>query len=457
MCFLQLVTHIIPDSNSKDKPKQAGGIYLKTNRTFAVKGNLLFSKSPNEIISMDRAYLICEDGVSKGVFSELPAAFSGISVRDFGENLVIPGLTDLHLHAPQFAYRGLGMDMELLEWLNANAFPEEAKYKSLEYAARAYGIFVDALVKSATTRAAIFATVHPSATLLLMDLLEKAGMKAAVGKVNMDRNAPDFLCEASAQKSADDTLQWIRSCQGRYQNIIPILTPRFAPSCTDELFERLSDIQKETGVGLQSHLSENDSEIAFVAELFPESAFYGAVYDFFGLFGGGCHTIMAHCVHSSRAEIDLMKKQGVYIAHCPQSNTNIASGIAPASRYLDEGLHIGLGSDIAGGFSLSIFRAMSDAVQVSKLRWKLQDDTVRPITVAEAFYMGTIGGGSYFGKVGSFAEGYEFDAVVLDDSMLAHPQELSSVQRLERLIFCGNDNIVKEKFIAGKSAYAISM
>ena len=137
---------------------------------------------------------------------------------------------------------------------------------------------------------------------------------------------------------------------------------------------------------MQSHLSENFGEIAWVKELCPNTHFYGEAYSQFDLFGGDCPTIMAHCVHSSDEEIALMKKQGVYIAHCPQSNTNLSSGISPARRYLDKGLHIGLGSDIAGGTSVSILRAMADAIQVSKLYWRLVDSSMKPLTVEEAFY-----------------------------------------------------------------------
>ena len=144
------------------------------------------------------------------------------------------------------------------------------------------------------------------------------------------------------------------------------------------------------------------------------------------------------------------KKQGVYIAHCPQSNTNLSSGISPARRYLDEGLHIGLGSDIAGGTSVSILRAMADAIQVSKLYWRLVDSSMKPLTVEEAFYMGTEGGGSFFGKVGSFKEGYEFDAVVLNDSTIPTPLKLSPKDRLERLIYLSDDRNITAKYVAGR-------
>ena len=137
-------------------------------------------------------------------------------------------------------------------------------------------------------------------------------------------------------------------------------------------------------------------------------------------------------------------------AHCPESNTDIASGIAPVRRYLDMGLHVGLGTDVAGGFSLSMFRAMADAIQVSKLRWRLMDQTQAPVTLEEAFYMATIGGGSFFGKVGSFEKGYEFDAMILDDSNIRHPQEISTRDRLERLVYLSDDRNLVGKYVQGR-------
>ena len=162
---------------------------------------------------------------------------------------------------------------------------------------------------------------------------------------------------------------------------------------------------------------------------------------------------MAHCVYSTEEEIALMKKRGVFIAHCPQSNTNIASGIAPVRRYLDEGLSIGLGSDIAGGSSLSILRAITDAIQVSKLRWRLVDNSQEPLTLEEGFYMATLGGGSFFGKVGSFEKGYEFDAIILDDSNLPHPQIISARDRLERLIYLSDDRNIVGKYVSGRKIF----
>lgn len=420
---------------------------------YALRGNICYSQDKNHLEVVDKGYVVCDNGKSAGVFTELPDGYLDIPCRDYSEALIIPGLIDLHVHAPQFAFRGLGMDLELLEWLNINAFPEEARFEDLEYAKKSYTIFTEALRKSATTRAAVFATLHVEATQILMELIEASGIKALVGKVNMDRNSPDYLCEKSSVQSAADTRCWIKNTAGKYKNVKPILTPRFIPSCTDGLLKELSAIQKEFNLPLQSHLSENLKEISYVKELCPDINFYGEAYETAGLFGGNCPTIMAHCVYSTEEEINLMKEKGVFVAHCPQSNINLASGIAPIRTYLNRDLFVGLGSDIAGGFSESIFRAMSDAIQGSKLYWRFIDDTVKPLTAEEAFYLGTKGGGAFFGKVGSFEAGYEFDAVVLDDSNLPHPQELNTKQRLERLIYLSDDRNIISKYVSGNKVY----
>lgn len=420
---------------------------------FALKGNIIYSKSQTRLEICEDSYLVCEGNKVKGVYAELPEEYKGVPVEDYGERLIIPGLVDLHVHAPQYSYRGLGMDMELLEWLETNTFPEEAKFKDLEYAKKSYKIFVDNLHKGATTRACIFATVHRKATLLLMDLLENTGLSTMVGKVNMDRNCPDYLREET-QESAEETVEWMKDVIHRkYKKTQGILTPRFIPSCTDELMEMLKMIQMRYQMLVQSHLSENFGEISWVQELCPDSEFYGDAYDRFGLFGVDCKTIMAHCVHSDERELARMKENGVFIAHCPESNMNLASGIAPIRTYLEEGLHVGLGSDVAGGATENMFTAMAHAIQASKLRWRLKDDSLKPLTVPEVFYMATKGGGEFFGKVGSFEEGYELDAVVLDDSRLEHPQDLTIQQRLERMIYFSDDREIYAKYVAGEKLF----
>lgn len=415
-----------------------------------LKGNIVYSKNLKELEILEQGYVVSRDGFVEGVYKELPAEFEGAGIKDYGENLIIPGLTDLHIHAPQYSFRGLGMDLELLDWLETNTFPEEAKFADLEYAEKAYDIFVENLKKSATTRACIFATIHREATMLLMDKLEKSGLATMAGKVNMDRNAPDYLREESYTVSAEETVKWLENVKERgYKNTRPILTPRFTPSCTDELMEELKKIQKTYQLPMHSHLSENPSEGLWVRELCPWSEVYADAYAKFGMFGLECPTIMAHCVYSDETEIGMMKERGVYVAHCPESNTNLSSGIAPVRRFLEEGIHVGLGSDVAAGSTENMFYAMAQAIQASKLRWRLQDSSLKPLTVEEVFYMATKGGGEFFGKAGSFEPGYEFDAVILDDSRLKHPQELGVKERLERMIYCADDREVKAKYVKG--------
>lgn len=418
--------------------------------TFVLKGNFLFTPTPDQLALHPDSYLLCEEGRTAGLFPQLPEAYRDLPLHDHGDKLILPGLVDLHVHASQYAFRGMGMDLELLDWLESTTFPEESKFADLSYAQRAYGIFVDDLTRSATTRACVFATIHRPSTLALMRMLEEAGLPCLVGKVNMDRNSPDFLRETT-QASLEETRQWLAE-SAAFSLVRPILTPRFIPSCSDELMAGLGQLQREFGLPAQSHLSENLSEIQWVADLCQGTSSYGQAYDQFGLFGGDCPTVMAHGVWSSPAEQKLMGERGVFLAHCPQSNENLSSGIAPVKDYLRQGLRVGLGSDVAGGAHLSLFRAMTDAIQCSKLRWRLVDETIPPLTLPEALYLATKGGGAFFGKVGSFEPGYEFDAVVLDDSTLPTPRELTLAQRLERVVYL-SDGLPCAKYVAGRRLF----
>ena len=426
---------------------------MKTG-SFVLKGDLCYSLDRDHLKAVENGYLVCVDGMSAGTFDRLPEEYRALPLKDYTGKLIVPGLVDLHVHAPQYTFRGLGLDMELLEWLERNTFPEEAKYRDIEYARAAYRIFAEDLRNGPNTRACIFATVHVPGTLVLMDILEESGLITMVGKVNMDRNASDVLLEADAAASLRATEEWLDAVKGKYLRTTPILTPRFVPSCTDALLDGLGEIQRRRGLPVQSHLSENRGEVKWVKELCPWSSCYADAYDRFGLFGGpGCPTIMAHCVLSGEEEVALMKERGVYVAHCPQSNTNLASGVAPVRRYLEQGLRLGLGSDVAGGNQISIFRAMADAIQASKLRWRLQDESLAPLTVPEVFWMGTMGGGSFFGKVGSFEAGYELDAVVLNDARLCSVRRFSVEERLERMIYLAEECGVEAKFAAGTQLF----
>ena len=406
------------------------------SRNLILKGNICHTPEKDRLEIREDAYVVCEGGLCRGIFDTIPDKYLGMEIVDCAGKLIIPGLVDLHTHAPQFAYRGTGMDEELMGWLERYAFPEESRYADTGYAARAYGIVTEKLKRGATTRVVMFATIHPEATLILMDCMEKSGVVSYIGKVNMDRNASPELTEESAARSAEDTRRFIRECASRgYRRTKPIITPRFVPSCTDELMEALGRIRKEYDLPVQSHLSENPEEIEFVRELAPEAAFYGDAYDRFGLFGKDGRTVMAHCVYSLPEEVQRMLDNGVWIAHCPGSNMNIASGIAPVRHYLERGLRIGLGTDVAGGDSESMFRAVTDAIRASKMYWRYIDHNAKPLTFPEAFWLASKGGGSFFGKVGSFEEGYAFDAVVLDDSIEPSARALPLRDRLERAFY----------------------
>ncbi|HIX15833.1 MAG TPA: amidohydrolase family protein, partial [Candidatus Hungatella pullicola] len=176
---------------------------LRGKESFILKGDICYSKNPHQLEFVEQGYVVCLEGKCQGVYSLLPEVFQDLPLEDAGNCLIVPGLTDLHIHGPQYGFRGIGMDLELLDWLNQRTFPQEAKYEKKEYARQAYGIFADSLKESGTTRACIFGTIHVDSTLILMDLMEKTGLITMVGKVNMDRNSPDYLREQSAQESAD--------------------------------------------------------------------------------------------------------------------------------------------------------------------------------------------------------------------------------------------------------------
>jgi len=417
-----------------------------------LKGNICYSQSIDKLITVENGYLVCDGKHLLGLFKKLPRQYKDFPLIDYEDSVIIPGLCDLHVHAPQYAFRGLGMDMELLDWLNTYTFPEESKYVEIDYANRAYEIFVSAVKRSATTRACVFATLHTPATVLLMEKLEKSGVVSFVGKVGMDRNCPDYLKQANPDAAYASTKAWIEDVNGRFINTTPIITPRFIPTCSDELMRKLKDLQQEYSLPVQSHLSENVSEVSWVTELCPQAKSYADAYEHFNMLGSeSAATIMAHCVYCNDIDEKLLKKNGVYVAHCPQSNFNLSSGIAPIRKYLKKGIKVGLGSDVAGGCHLSVFRAMSDAIQASKLYWRLIDQSCEPLSINEAFYLGTAGGGSFFGKTGKFEPGYEFDAVVIDDTTIPTTNPLSLQERLARIIYCSGASNILAKYVRGKA------
>lgn len=414
---------------------------------YLLHGDLCFSKDRMRIETMENGYMHIRDGKIVALYETVPTNLSSLELKDYHGKIVLPGMVDLHLHAPQYAYRGTKMDLPLLDWLNINTFPEEAKYENVSYAKAAYTNFVEDLKESPTTRAVIFATLHKEATLELMALLEESGLSTMVGKVNMDRNSPDYLTEHSAEESLENTKAWLREIPKTYRHCRPILTPRFTPTCSDRLLEGLGRLMAEEGLPLQSHLSENKAEIAWVKELCPDTKNYGESYDRYGLLG---NTVMAHCVHTEEDELGLLMQRGTTIVHCPQSNTNLQSGVAPIKHFLNKGAKVGLGTDVAGGANLSMFRAITDAIHASKLRNCLLREEDSALTLSEAFYMATLSGGRFFGKVGSFLPGYEADFLVFSGKRKSVREE-SLLERLEMLLYTEKELFrMDAKFVQGR-------
>ena len=411
------------------------------------KAHILFTKEQNRFEVLENGYIAVEDGRVAGVSSDLAELeCQDAEVTDFGDCLLIPAMNDMHVHAPQMRNQGVAMDLELLPWLQNYTFPEESKYADIHYAERMYRRFLHTQWLFGTMRSVVFGTIHTESTRLLMKLYQEAGMGALVGKVAMNRNCPDTLSE-DVEAAIEGNERLIAEFNQPDALVRPIITPRFVPSCTPELLRACGELANKYQLPVQSHLSENVSEIAWVAELEPDSENYGDAYNRYGLFGQ-TPTIMAHCVWTHGSELELMKRNGVMVAHCPTSNFNIASGMAPIRTFLEEGLRVGLGSDISGGHDLNMFRMLVYAIQVSKMQYQL-DHKKAFLTLPELFWIATKSAGSFFGKVGSFEPGYDFDALVIDDSVLNF-DNYSLTQRLERFIYLGDDRQITHRFCRGQ-------
>ena len=412
------------------------------------RANIIYTPTPDKLEIIPHGYIaVHSSGIIEGVYTENPADMDG-QVIDLGDKLLIPAFNDLHVHAPQYRNMGLALDLELLPWLNTYTFPEEAKYADTEYAKKMYRRFVHELWMQGTMRSAVFGTMHAESTRILADLFVQAGMGAYVGLVGMNRNSPDNLQNSTEYviKGMDMLCEHLDK-HGNNGLVKPIITPRFIPSCTPDMLQALGDYAAKTGLPVQSHLSENRSEIAWVAELEPESTCYGDAYNRYGLFGQ-TPTLMAHCCFTEGEELELMKRNGVYVVHCPMSNSNLSSGIAPIRTFLEQGVKVVLGTDVSAGHNMSMLRVMQYAIQVSKLRYAESKGQTKFLSLSEVLYLATKAGGSFFGKVGSFEKGYEFDALVIDDTYL-NAFDYTLDQRIERYIYLGDDRDIKCRFCRG--------
>ena len=411
-----------------------------------LKGNIVSAPALGELAITEHGYLAAEDGKIIGVFPALPEAYAAAPVEDWGDALILQSFADLHLHAPQYPMMAMGMDLPLLDWLEAYAFPTETRCADEGYARALYRRLAHDLVKNGTTRVSIFSSLHRPATLILMEELEKAGVRGYVGKVNMDRNAPDSLRE-DTDASLADTEELICRSRAELKHVEYILTPRFVPSTTARLMDGLGRLGERYGLPVQSHLSENRSEIAWVGQLHPECASYTEVYRDYGLLRRGC-TIMAHAVHLTGREEAILREEGVTLAHCAQSNTNLSSGVMPLRRSLSEGLRCCVASDVAGGHAAAMNRHVAATVGLSKLR-ALDHPEERLLSLPEALYLATKGPGEFFGKVGSFEPGYDFDALVVDVDELDGRLPRTPFEKLEQFLYDGDDRDILARYSRG--------
>lgn len=418
------------------------------------KANILYTPTSQAFEVIQNGYVaVDDDGFIVSVTKTKPARYADVPVTDFGDALLIPAMNDMHVHAPQYRNLGIAMDEELIPWLNNYTFPEEARFRDLHYAYAVYTRFVHDLWLNGTMRASVFATSDTPSSLLLCRLFDEAGLGGNIGLVAMDRNCPEKL-QVPYTRYALEMMQFAMATDD-FALVNPILTPRFIPACSPNLLKIIGKMAQETGIPVQSHLSENRSEIAWVRELEPESTCYGDAYNRYGLFGQA-PTLMAHCCYTEGEELELMQRNHVVAVHCPTSNCNLGSGIAPVRTFLQNDIQVALGSDISGGHHLSMFRVMQYALQMSKLQYAHSEGKLPFLTLSEAFYMATKSGGSFFGRVGSFEKGYAFDALVIDDSRLNYSDTALGVkpytlqQRLERSIYLGDDRQITHRFCQGR-------
>jgi len=356
----------------------------------------------------------------------------------------------------------------LLDWLHTYTFPLEASLSQLDKARQVYGRCIGKTLAHGTTTAAYYATVDVGSTNLLADLCHAAGQRALVGRVCMDQLSPAWYRDespAQAEAATRESIAHIRALDPAPSALVrPVITPRFAPSCTPDLLARLGRLHAETGLPVQTHISENVGEVALVRELFGDvAASYAGVYDAFGLLTD--RTVLAHAVHLTDDEADLIRARGAKVSHCPCSNSAITSGAARVRWLLDRGIDVGLGTDMSGGYSPSVLEAARLASLVSR-HVAMGGDEAAKLSVEEVLYLATRGGAKVVGladTVGAFAAGMDFDAqliglgrldadggVVGDDSNVDVFGWESWEDRVAKWLFNGDDRNTRKVWVRGR-------
>ena len=410
------------------------------------RGTAIYTAEKDRFKVYPGAYVVVEDGFVKYVLKKLPEDYTGLPVKDYGDALIIPAFSDLHIHASQYAQRGIGMDKLLFDWLNDYTFPQEAKFADCTYAEKVYDALVKDLIRHGTFHASIFTTIHSEASDCLFRKLAERGLYAYTGKVNMDCNSPDYLCEKT-EESLRDTERFLLEHQGR-ATVKPILIPRFAPTCSEKLIQGLGKLAKKYACGVQTHLVESIAEAAWTKELFPGYSCETAIYEQAGLLENG-PTVFAHVIFPTEEDISILQKTGSISVHCPDATANVTAGIMPAAALRRHEMNIALGTDIGAGAHPAVYRQIARAVQLSKLKAFFEPGSNEPVSFAEAFYMATKAGGSIFDRVGSLEPGYRFNALVLD-GLADDFSPLTPEEQLERFCYAGDDRNIIARYLDGK-------
>ncbi|HXI46720.1 MAG TPA: guanine deaminase, partial [Candidatus Acidoferrales bacterium] len=376
-----------------------------------------------------------------------PSAPAGWRERaiDLRPLVLLPGMVDLHAHLPQLPNAGLGAGLDLLTWLERYVFPMERRFDDAAAAEQLAPAAFRAFTASGTTTVLAYGAVFKASTEGAFRAAEAHGIRAILGKVMMDRITyderidPATILDRSLRESEELCARWHGADDGRLGYAV---TPRFAVSCTAEMLRDSAALAARTGAWWQTHVSEDPGEIAEVARLFPEARDYVDVYDRAG--GLGARTILAHAIHLSDRELARLVESGSRVAHCPSSNLFLASGVMPLARYLEAGLRIGLGSDVAGGPDPSIFSVMRVGAYVQTALRVVAGDAIPALGPLDWLRLGTLDGARALGlegRIGSLEAGKEADVIAVDPRLTVPlrglpyaPAEVEPADVMSRLI-----------------------
>lgn len=381
---------------------------------------------------------------------EPPDLSAGADRHDYGDNLILPGFVDGHVHYPQIGVIA-SFGAQLLDWLEKYTFPEEARFSDIDHAHGTAKLFLDLLLANGTTTAAVYCTVHPESAEAFFAEANARNLRMIAGKILMDRNAPESVRD-TAQSGYDDTKSLIEKWHGQGRNLYGV-TPRFAPTSTPAQLEACGALMSQfPDVYLQSHVSENIDEVKWVAELFPDARSYLDVYSRFGMLGP--RALYGHAIHMDDADLAQAAETGTKFVHCPTSNLFIGSGLFRMQETRAAGVDVMLGCDVGGGTSLSPFATMKAAYEIAQFGGY-------SLTPEEAFWLSTAGGAetlSLGDRIGKLQAGYEADLVVLDvNSTPIIRQRMERADSLRDLLFAqmilADDRAVRATYAAGGLVY----